>query len=51
MFIRLFGIIVLLALFILITSYVCFRIVFYVPHKKELSPDELPVPEGAAYEP
>jgi len=51
MFIRLFGIIVLLALFILIISYVCFRIVFYVPHKKELSPDELPVPEGAAYEP
>ena len=51
MFIRLLGFIALLALFILFTSYVCYRIVFYVPRKKELSTDELPVPEGPVYEP
>ena len=51
MFLRLLGIIALLALFILLTSYVCYRIVFYVPRKKELSTDELPLPEGPVYEP
>lgn len=51
MFFRLLGIIILLALFILATSYVCFRIVFYVPKELKSTSDELPVPEGAIYEP
>ena len=51
MFFRLLSIIVLLALLILATSYVCFRIVFYVPRKQEAPSDELPVPEGKIYEP
>ena len=36
---------------ILLIAYICFRIVFYVPRKKETPSDELPVPEGALYEP
>lgn len=41
----------ILALLILFISYVCFRMVFYVPRKKEKITDELPVPEGKIYEP
>lgn len=51
MIFRLLGIAVFLILLILITSYVCFRIVFYVPKKMKTTSDELPVPEGALYEP
>ena len=51
MIFRLLGIAVFLILLILITSYVCFHIVFYVPKKMKTTSDELPVPEGALYEP
>ena len=40
-----------LALLIILISYICFRIVFYVPRKKEELTDELPVPKGELYEP
>lgn len=45
------GIILLTVLLILLISYICFRIVFYVPRKNEIPSDELPVPEGKIYEP
>lgn len=45
------GIALLFALLILLTSYICFRIVFYVPRKNEKPSDELPVPAGPLYEP
>ena len=51
MFFQLLAIAVFLAVLILAVTYVCFRIVFYVPKKHNLSSDELPVPEGAIYEP
>ena len=51
MFFRLLGIAVFLALFILATAYICFRIVFYVPRKQKPFPDEIPLPTGALYEP
>ena len=41
----------ILALLIILISYICFRIVFYVPRKKEELTDELPVPKGELYEP
>ena len=43
--------IVILALLVLAISYICFRIVFYVSPKQKKASDELPVPEGAIYEP
>lgn len=51
MFFRLLFIAVFLALLILAVAYICFRIVFYVPKKQQSSSDELPVPDGAIYEP
>ncbi|MBQ7283228.1 MAG: prolyl oligopeptidase family serine peptidase [Oscillospiraceae bacterium] len=36
---------------VLLISYICFRIVFYVPRGKEKVTDELPVPSGKVYEP
>ncbi|MBR4079037.1 MAG: helix-turn-helix transcriptional regulator [Christensenellaceae bacterium] len=51
MLFRLLFIAAFLALLILTVTYICFRIVFYVPKKQNLSSDELPVPEGAIYEP
>lgn len=45
------GVVLFLALLILLTSYICFRIVFYVPRKNEKISDELPVPDGPLYEP
>lgn len=41
----------ILSLVILITSYICFRIVFFVPRNKTVATDDLPVPEGKLYEP
>lgn len=43
--------VLLLAVLVLIISYICFRMVFYVPSKKEDNSDVLPVPEGEIYEP
>jgi len=34
----------------LLISYVCFRIVFYVPPRKNVMGDEIELPEGAVYE-
>ena len=51
MFFRLLFIAAFLALLVLAVAYICFRIVFYVPKKQQSSSDELPVPEGALYEP
>ena len=39
------------ALLVLFISYICFRLVFYVPRKNEVVSDELPVPIGKIYEP
>ena len=36
---------------VLLISYICFRIVFYVSKKQKITTDELLVPEGKAYEP
>ena len=45
------GFAVIVALLILLITYICFRIVFYVPRNKDVSPDEIPLPEGEIYEP
>ena len=45
------SIALILAILILLISYICFRIVFYVPRKNEVISDELPVPDGKIYEP
>ena len=51
MFFKILGVALLLALLILLISYICFRLVFYVPRKEESSSEELPVPAGKIYEP
>ena len=38
-------------LFILLISYICFRMVFYVERKNEKNTDEIILPEGEIYEP
>lgn len=50
MFSTIIVIALILALLILFISYICFRMVFYVPRKKEEITDELPVPKGKIYE-
>lgn len=37
--------------FIMLTSYICFRMAFYVPPRKENDPDRIYLPEGKIYEP
>ena len=39
-----------LGILALITSFVCFMMVFYSPKRKELGPDEYEIPEGDIYE-
>lgn len=39
------------AALVLLASYLCFRIAFYVPKKTIIGPDEYPIPEGDIYEP
>lgn len=51
MFLTILGIVLIIALLIILISYICFRIVFYVPRKNEEPTDELPVPSGKIYEP
>lgn len=41
----------LLAVLVLLISYICFWMVFYVPTKKEENSDVIPVPAGEIYEP
>ena len=40
-----------LAVIALLTSYICFRMAFYVKEKKIIGPDEYPIPPGKEYEP
>ena len=47
----LLGLVILLISLILLVSYICFRMVFFEPRKKKLSPDEISFPEGEIYEP
>ena len=42
---------IFLILLTLLVTYLCFRIVFYVPRNKKMSSDSVPLPEGAIYEP
>ena len=51
MFQLLLGILIVIGLLILLTSYICFRMVFYVSRKQTSSPEEIPLPEGEIYEP
>ena len=44
------GILSIIAIIILITSYVCYRMVFYSPKRRELGEDEFEIPEGEIYE-
>ena len=45
------GMMIFILLLALLITYICFRMVFYVSRKDQISPDELPVPEGEIYEP
>ena len=51
MFINIFILLLTIIFFVLIISYICFRIVFYVPRTKTESTDEIPLPKGKLYEP
>lgn len=46
-----FGLLLVLAILVLLISYICFRIVFYVPRKGDIPSDEISVPDGEIYEP
>lgn len=46
-----FWILLLLAVLCLAASWVCWRIAFYARPRKNQSPDEIELPEGAIYEP
>lgn len=41
----------MIILFVLLISYICFRMVFYVSRKNEKMTDEIILPEGEEYEP
>ena len=41
----------LIILLAILLSYICFRLVFYVPRKVSINTDEIPVPKGKIYEP
>ena len=51
MFLTALSIALIIALLILLISYICFKIVFFVPRKNEEPTEELPVPAGKIYEP
>ena len=51
MFQWLIFIISFMAAMVLVVSYVCFRMVFYVSRMNEQMTDEIPLPEGEEYEP
>lgn len=48
---KLLGLVIFLLLLTLLAAYICFRMVFYEPRKKKLSPEEISFPEGEIYEP
>ena len=39
-------VVAIVMLLILLTAFVCYRIVFYAEKKKELKPDEIDLPTG-----
>lgn len=46
----LIGIAALLAVVVLLIAYVCFRMAFFVPARKEAASDEIEIPKGKIYE-
>ena len=44
------GVVIILALMILLISYLCFRMAFYSPDRPAVPSDAIDIPEGAAYE-
>ena len=42
---------IIIVLLTLLTSYICFRMAFYVPKKKEKIAEEFDLPKGKIYEP
>lgn len=47
----LIAIAVCVAILILLTAYICFRMAFYVPRKKSMNSEEFDLPHGKIYEP
>lgn len=45
------GVMAFAAFLVLLTSYICFRMAFYVKEKRIIGPDEYPIPPGKEYEP
>lgn len=44
------GVVIVLALIILLISYLCFRMAFYSPDRPAIPSNAIDIPEGAAYE-
>ena len=44
------GVVIVLALMIVLISYLCFRMAFYSPARPAVPSDAIDIPEGAAYE-
>ena len=44
------GVVMVLALMIVLLSYLCFRMAFYSPDRPAIPSDAIDIPEGAAYE-
>ena len=44
------GVVIVLALMIVLISYLCFRMAFYSPDRPTVPSDAIDIPEGAAYE-
>ena len=44
------GVVIVLALIILLISYLCFRMAFYSPDRPAIPSDAIDIPEGEAYE-
>ena len=47
----LFAAAILLAVIVLLVSYVCFRMGFYADRRKDIPADVIDLPEGPVYEP
>ncbi len=45
------GILAFLVILTFITAFICYRICFYSPKRKEYGPDEYEIPDGRIYEP
>ncbi len=50
-FLIIIGVLLIITALVLLVSYVCFYIVFYVPDSKKKSKEEYPIPKGSVYEP